>query len=430
MRSRILVVALSAVGLAVLMLGAPLAVAINGNAVRDARSQLERAALRAAVTVSPSYTDGDPVELPDSDSVRVALYDPSGGRVTGDGPDRLEPDLRAALTGSVSDGETGREYVQAVPVSSHESVIGVVRASSDSARVRATVARQLLGLAALAVLALAGAGGLAYAQARRLSGPMRDLASAATRLGAGDFTVRPPSSGVPEIDQTGAALTATAARLSEQMERERSFSAHASHQLRTPLTRLRLELEAGLAGDPGDLEVAARDALVTAEALSQTVEEVLDLARRPTTSTEPFDVEPLLADLVDRARGAFASHGRPLRLHIQDPPLAAASPAAVRQVLHVLVDNALRHGAGEVSVRARESGGTVAIDVTDRGTQQVSWPAPGATPRPLGLAMARSLAESQGGRLLLDSDDSGTCFTLLVPAAQTSRPTDALGNHA
>jgi signal transduction histidine kinase len=419
-RRRIMVVALSAVGLAVVVLGVPLAVAINGNAVRDARGQLERAALHAAVTVSPSYTTGDPVELPDSGSVRVALYDPSGHLVTGSGPDRLEPDLHPALTGSVVDGESASEYIQTVPVSSHESVIGVVRASSDRAGVRATVARQLLGLAALALIALAGAGALAYVQARRLSGPMNELANAATDLGAGDFSVRPPASGVPEIDRTGAALVATAARLSDQIDRERSFSAQASHQLRTPLTRLRLELETGLAGNPQDLDLAAREALHTAEELSQTVDEVLELARRPSPATEQFEIEPLLSELVTQWRGAFASENRPLRLVVDDPPTASASPVAVRQILQVLLDNAFQHGAGAVTVTTRDSGGTVAIDVADRGTQDVGWPPPGAAPQPLGLAMARSLAESQDGRLMLDSDSSRTCFTLLVPAADES----------
>jgi signal transduction histidine kinase len=77
-------------------------------------------------------------------------------------------------------------------------------------------------------------------------------------------------------------------------------------------------------------------------------------------------------------------------------------------------------GAGEVTVTARESGGAVAIDVVDRGSQTVVWPAADVTPQPLGLAMARSLAESQGGRLLLTSDGSGTCFTLLVPADEAA----------
>jgi signal transduction histidine kinase len=261
---------------------------------------------------------------------------------------------------------------------------------------------------------------LAYWQARRLSGPMRVLADSATELGAGDFSVRPPVSGVPEIDRTGAALTATAARLSEQIERERAFAAQASHQLRTPLTRLRLELEGGLAGEPDGLDGAAREALATAEGLTQTVEEVLALARRSAGPSAPFLVEPLLADLVATWQGTFASADRPLRLVLDDPPPVAASAVAVRQILQVLVDNAWRHGEGAVTITARESGGGVALDVADRGTHQVNWPAPGVSPAPLGLAMARSLAESQGGRLLLASDESGTRFTLLVPAQETA----------
>jgi signal transduction histidine kinase len=411
-------VALSAVGLAVVLLGAPLGFAIHGNAVTQARGELERAALQAAGTVSPTFTQGDPVELPDSSSVDIGLYDLSGARVTGRGPATLEPGLQPALSGTISEETSDNAYLEAVPVSADESVIGVVRTASPRSAVRATVARQLLGLAALALVALLGAGLLAYWQARRLSGPMRVLADAATELGAGDFSVRPPVSGVPEIDRTGAALTATAAILSEQIERERAFAAQASHQLRTPLTRLRLELEAGLAGEPDGLDAAAREALSTAEGLTQTVEEVLELARRAAGPSDPFAVEPLLADLVATWQGTFASADRPLRLVVDDPPRVAASAVAVRQILQVLVDNAWRHGKGAVTVTARESGGGVALDVADRGSHEVTWPVPGVSPAPLGLAMARSLAESLGGRLLLASDESGTRFTLLVPAEE------------
>jgi signal transduction histidine kinase len=416
-RRRILAVALSAVGLAVLLLGVPVAVAIQNNAVTQARGDLERAGLEAAARVSPTFQSGDPVELPASGGIEVGLYDVSGARVTGDGPATLEVGLRPAMQGSVTDGASESAYLEAVPVSAHESLIGVVRTSSSRADVRGTVIRDLLGLGALALVALVGAGLLADWQARRLSGPMEQLANAATDLGAGDFSVRPPVSGVPEIDRTGAALNATAVRISEQIERERAFAAQASHQLRTPLTRLRLELEGGLAGDPAELPAAAREALVTAEALTRTVDEVLDLARRSTAPAEPVAMEPLLTELVAHWSGTFASAGRPLRLVIDDPPATSVSGMAVRQILQVLLDNALRHGAGEVTVTARESGGTVAVDVADRGADLVEWPASDATPRPLGLAMARSLAESQGGRLLLSSDSFGTRFTLLMPAA-------------
>lgn len=417
MRRRILTVALSAVLLAGLLLGVPLAFAIRANAVNEARSELERVALQSAVTVSPTFQGGDPVELPTSRTVDIGLYDPSGAKVTGQGPDTLDPNLRAALRGAVTDGADDDAYLEAVPVSADESVIGVVRTASPRADVRATVLKELLGLTALAVIALMGAGLLAYRQALRLSRPMQVLADAATELGAGDFSVRPPMSGVPEIDRTAAALTATAGQLAEQLDRERAFAAQASHQLRTPLTRLQLELEAGLAGPPTALAGAVDEALATVEGLSQTVEEVLALARRATSPAEPFDVEALLSQVIESWQGTFASAGRPMRLVIDDPPRASASPAAIRQVVQVLLENAWRHGRGAVVITARSSGGAVAVDVVDQGSGTVTWPSSDLDVQPLGLAMARSLAESQGGRLLLDGGGEQTRFTVLIPAA-------------
>jgi signal transduction histidine kinase len=419
-RRRILTVALSAVVLAVVLLGLPLAIAIERNAVTEARGEIERAALQAAIAVSPTYRSGDPVELPGNWSpVEVGLYSVAGKRVTGNGPATLESELIKASGGTVVDGSTDQALIEAVPVTAGEQVIGIVRASSTKSAVRATVVRQLLELAALTLLAMLGAGGFAFWQARRLTVPMRALADAATDLGAGDFSVRPPVSGVAEIDRTGDALTATARRLSEQIDRERSFAAQASHQLRTPLTRLRLELEAGLAGGPGELGAAAQDALDTADHLSQTLDDVLALARESHASSGVFNVEELLSECLVRWQSTLAAEDRPLRLVIDNPPPASASRVAVRQILQVLIDNAYRHGRGTVTITARESGGAVAIDVADRGTADVVWPEPDAAPGRLGLVMARSLADSQSGRLLLASDAAGTRFTLLVPSTGT-----------
>ncbi|MCW2768243.1 MAG: two-component system histidine kinase [Nocardioides sp.] len=420
MRRRILTVALSAVVLAVVLLGAPLAVAIQRNAVNAERGKLELAALEAAVAVSPSYRSGDPVELPHVDpSIEVGLYSIAGKLMAGNGPASLESEVLGAGRGTVVEGTTDKDLIEAVPVAVGEQVIGIVRAASTRSAVRTTVAKDLLALTGLTLLALIGAGGFAFWQARRLAVPMQALADAATELGAGDFSVRPPVSGVAEIDRTGDALTATARRLFEQMERERSFAAQASHQLRTPLTRLRLELEAGLGGGDAALDAAARDALVTADHLSQTIDDVLALAREPHGPSTAFDVEELLAECLSVWQGSFAAEDRPLRLVVDGPPHASASRVAVRQILQVLIDNAFRHGRGTVTLTARDSGGAVAIDVADRGNADVAWPAPDTATGRLGLVMARSLAESQSGRLLLSSDPSGTRFTLLVPAAPT-----------
>lgn len=405
MRRRILVVALSAVLLAVLLLGVPLAVAIQRNAVSEERGELERAALTAATAVSPTYRTGDPVELaPAQAPIEVSLYDTAGRLVTGRGAGDLEAARAAARSGTVVDADHGGALAEAVPVSVNEEVIGVVVATSPRSDLHATLARQFLGLTALGLLALAGAGLFAYWQSRRLTEPMRDLARAATRMGAGDLGARAPRSGVPEIDETAEALTATAERLSAFVDRERSFSARASHQLRTPLTRLRLELEAGMVDE----------AVATADHLSQVVDDVLSVTREPQPHGPDFAVEPVVAEIVDAWRGTFALDDRPVRLRAEAELVASASEAAVRQVLQVLLDNAYRHGAGAVTVSVRDAAGVVAVDVADRGAGPVPWP-PADIGGGMGLALASTLAQSQGGRLLLAQDEEGTRFTLLVP---------------
>jgi signal transduction histidine kinase len=416
-RRRILAVALSAVVLAVLLLGIPLAVAIRHTALTEERGELERAALRAAATVSPSYRSGDPIELPPpEDPIRTAVYTPDGARVVGPGPDMLDSQALGAGRGAVVDADDGDTLREALPVTVDERVIAIVVASSPRSAVSAAVTTRYLELGGLALLALLAAGAFAWWQASRLTAPMRRLASAATALGAGDFSVRPPVSGVAEIDETSRALAATAQRLEAQIARERAFTTRASHQLRTPLTRLRLELETGLAGDGETLERSAREALDTADHLAMTVDDVLALAVEEREPAASLPLEDLLNELVGYWQGTFAREDRPLRLVTEPGLVAAASAAAVRQVLQVLIDNAYRHGRGTVTITARATAGAIALDVADRGTSVVPWPPEAKPAGQLGLAMARSLAESQGGRLLLDAGMDGTRFTLLVPA--------------
>src|SRR5437773_2500397 len=108
-------------------------------------------------------------------------------------------------------------------------------------------------------LARAVAAGLAGLQSRRLAAPLDDLARAAERLGAGDFSATAPRSGLEEIDTIAAALDSSAARIATLVQAEREFSANASHQLRSALTSLRLRLESLAAtDDPAVAGEAAR----------------------------------------------------------------------------------------------------------------------------------------------------------------------------
>jgi signal transduction histidine kinase len=258
--------------------------------------------------------------------------------------------------------------------------------------------------------------------AARLAHPLEQLAIAARRLGEGDFTVRAPPAGVAEIDSVGSALDTTAGRIGDMLDRERAFSANASHQLRTPLAGLRLQLEAALDAPGADLQAAVADGIATADRLERTIDDLLTLARGTGARAElTADLDRLLAEVGEGWRGLLAAQGRELRVTVDDAPPPRAAEAAVRQILAVLLDNALIHGRGTVTVIARDAGEVLAIDVSDEGpgipegTDLFRRRAAGSG-NGIGLALARSLAEADGGRLWLSRPAPPT-FTLLLPAA-------------
>lgn len=427
MRRRILSAAVLSVVVAVVLFGVPLALAVGRLFYDEEHSELERVALRSAATVpSDIATRTSRVVLPKVDStVHVALYGLAGRRISGDGPAGADEAVRGALRGRVSDGGSAGVVVVAVPVQEDGRVVAVTRAASSPGEVRGRIWGTWAAMAGLAVLAGVGASAFAAVQARRLARPLQQLEKVAEDLGSGDFSSRAEPSGFGEIDRTGHALNRTAQRLDDMLARERAFTARASHQLRTPLTSLRLGLEAALQND-GDLRGAAQEAIVSADQLSRTVDDVLTLSRGSAAPGQPLDLEALLADLRDRWQGTLGSQGRRLVVTVQSHPTTTAAAPAVRQILDVLLDNAYRHGQGQVTVVARDGGGALAIDVVDEGRTasgrslvavQGGPPDDGVVPpggRRLGLGMASSLAEGVGGRLVHAYTEPRTRMTLLL----------------
>jgi signal transduction histidine kinase len=276
--------------------------------------------------------------------------------------------------------------------------------SDDSAASDARGAWLVLGVVALAIIAAAALA--AALLGRRLARPLERLAAAARRLGHGDFSVRSERSGIPEVDEVGAALNATAGRLDELVQRERSFSADASHQLRTPLQALRLELEALELRGAAPPEIAA--AITQVDRLTSTIDTLLAVARDAEHREGAADIGALVDDAEARWRGALAASGRPLRVRVQtDSARARASAPVVSEVLDVLLANAERHGAGEVTVTVHQRDGWLAVDVADEG-EGFEDPARAFGRRSgegkghgIGLALARSLATAEGGRLTI-----------------------------
>ena len=429
MRRRILVSIVAVTALAVIGFGVPLAVVV-GRLYRDeAVTDLERQADRAAVEVPvSSLTSTDPVELPAPEgSTVLALYDRSNARLLGDGPAAGDLAVRGALDGDVTDTRHGGSLVVAVPVTSEERVFAAVRAARPASELRDRVRRAWLAMAGLGLFIVTLAAFVARWQARRLSRPVLDLVDTAERLGDGDFTVRAPDSGIDELDAAGRALGDTAERLGALVTRERAFSANASHQLRTPLTGLRLLLENTRGG--GADQQTVDEAIQEVDRLEQTIEDLLSLARDIDRPREVLDVDALLADAERDWHGRFAAQTRPLRVSISHPlPEVRASHRGLRQVVDVLLANALEHGAGVVMLSARPAVGGVTIDVADDGpgirgdTSQMFVRGTDPTGRGIGLPLAASLADGEGARLSLRPADSQTVFSLLLPGADGAPP--------
>jgi signal transduction histidine kinase len=403
----------------------PLGWAVAQYFLGDERNEVERVADAGAVSVAADLTRGDtPNDLRSTQGdISVALYGEDGARLTGVGPARADAVARHALGGRVAgaDDVAGR-LVVAVPVTDGDHVIGVVRAASSYTAVRLQIAGAWGLMLGLGILAVAVTWLIARRQARRLASPLEALAGTAQRLGDGDFSVRTTETGIPEIDAAGSAVDTTARRLGELVERERAFSADASHQLRTPLTGLRLGLETALDLPEEKHRAAMEAAIEAADRLERTVADLLALARDAHRSDVPLPVQGLVAGWRSAWAPVLAGRGRQLRVDVApELPISGASEAAVRQVVDVLLDNAAVHGAGTVTLSVRDAGGAVAIDVADEGPGPADAEAAfrrhgdSAAGHGIGLALARSLAEAEGGRLWL-TRPRPPVFSLLLPA--------------
>jgi signal transduction histidine kinase len=220
-------------------------------------------------------------------------------------------------------------------------------------------------------------------------------------------------------------------RLTEMIDKERHFSANASHQLRTPLTGLQLGIEAALANPPADVRPVLLTAARQVRDLHRTVDEVLALARLGLDQwlvAAPRPLSQVMDEVESRWHGALAAQGRPLLVKLEpDFPTITVPGTLVTQILNVLIDNAVRHGRGVVTLTAREIGDALAMDVTDEGSITMDAATlfdrgtSGDEGQGIGLALARSLAEASRGRLLLAQKSPAT-FTLLLPKETLNTP--------
>lgn len=406
MRRRIVFATLGVAITGILVLGIPLGIAARQVVRNDALRHLDRQADAIGFAIDDDIESGRPA------AVGTVEHFTGGGQYV-------------EVTGPLGRRTTAGRPVTGPALSTTNHLIdGVVVRVSEP--VTATDRQVFKAIAVVAAFGLAGvmaATFLALLLARRLIRPLDDLAAASRRLGAGDFSVHVGRHGLPETDAVADALNESAERIERLVEAERQFSANASHQLRTPLTALRLRIEELAAHDDPAVREEAEAALAQADRLESTVDDLLALARgRPAGDAEPADLQALVATKAAGWVPTFERESRQL-VALQGPPVwADASVAALAQAVDALLENALRHGGGTVSIDARSYSDHAEVRVADEGdgiapgqeevifARHVSLQ--GGTG--VGLALARALVDAQGGRVDLVQARPAV-FRILLP---------------
>jgi signal transduction histidine kinase len=395
-RLRLLISTLAVAVATVLLLGVPLAFVINRLQVSEASEQVRRDATTLARDLQGRVNAG---LLPNAAQVGSSLPDRyviikqySVGLVTvGSVPPRGDTIVAQAFTRDFS-----------VTVEADDTVL-------DSRQTQA-----LLGISALALLAVGVAVLLAILQARRLTRPLEELARAADRLGSGDARPLGRRYGIPELDQVAEGLDGSAQRITDLLSAGRDFAADASHQLRTPLTALSMRLEEMIvsAQDPDVVREEGAAALAQTERLTDVVGQLLGrVARRSVAGTPVLaSVDNIVAQQVVEWDPAFRRLSRKLAVTGEKGLFAYVTPGSAAQVIATLLDNALVHGGGVVTIRTSQTPRSVVVEVRDegKGVPQELVPRifersvsgrPGGTG--LGLSLARSAAAADGGQVVL-----------------------------
>ncbi len=319
------------------------------------------------------------------------------------------------------DAEHARGLVVTMPVAANGRVFGTVAITYPTSSTDRRIARDWAGLGVAAAVVLAAAALLGLLLSRSVSRPLRRVERAAQRIGDGELDARAPEGDGPDdVRRLARTLNETAAKLETLVHSQEDFVADASHQLRTPLTALRLRLE-NLERDvapPGRETLAA--AVTETDRLSRLVSELLALAR-PQDQVEPADAIDVAAVAAARAEAwdALAAE-RSLRIETVGPPTRARAGAGrVEQILDNLLANAVEASPAGSTIRLSSGrrDGWIELHIVDEGPGLSPearerafdrfWHAGSGEGSGLGLAIARRLVEVDEGEIALDEASSG-----------------------
>jgi signal transduction histidine kinase len=419
------------------------------------KAQAAAEAQLVAASAAGELEDGDT-----SDLVRIAdeASGDSGGRVIVVGDDgrvladsegasgnyRGRPEIRAALDGRISQGRRFSDTLgenllfTAVPIVVGDDVGGAVRVTQSVDAIDRRVRRDVLGLVGIGVIALVLGLGFAWFLAGTLARPLQRLAATARRVEAGDLGARAEPEGAREHREVAHAFNDMTGRLEQVLVAQREFVANASHQLRTPLTGLRLRLEAAsLKAGPelaDELDAAEREV----ERLARLLTALLTLARegdRP-PARQAVSVAEALERAFERWEERATQGLHRLQLDCRDPAIAGVSEEDLAIVLDNLIENALVYSpdGGTITLECNRADGQVVVAVSDEGPglkpgeeEQVferftrGSRGQGAHGTGLGLAIVATLVRRWGGSArIVNRPEGGARAEIRLPEASGS----------
>lgn len=451
--SRRLVIAMtSLVALVAIALAVPMALVVATDQRAAFVSDLETDTLAAASLLSSqpfidwqtsieevAQRTGARVVVVDAGRTLVADSDDSGLDRTFD-----RPEISDALAGLVASDirysrtlATNLRYV-AAPVIQNFQIVAAVRLSLPEYDVDEAIRGTLLWLIAFVISVVMAAALIAWLLARSIAAPLRRLADVAEAL-PDDLELRADAgSGPPEVRKVATALNATALRLSGILSRTQRVAADASHHLRTPLTGVRLRLEA-IEETTSDRPVAeeAAAAINEVDRLTRRIDQILALARSDIGAGEAraVDVAPIVRDRVDAAGPIAGERGITVRFTATSgtEALVEVPVGTVERNVDELLGNALAYARSAIEVKVEVDDAWVVLQVSDDGPGlpeqersdvfqrfvRGSEAAPGGSG--LGLALVSESAQALGGDATAqESELGGLTVRVRFPRATAS----------
>ncbi|MFB4283612.1 ATP-binding protein [Nonomuraea sp. MTCD27] len=485
MHRRLLVVLVPLAVLLVAALGVPLSVTVAEREMQetyvDRLNDVGRFASLAETALTTGRTEALQQELAryhDLYGIPVAVIDTSGAVLLGPtrayqeaarGEPALPRIVTAALAGARPEpsGEwapwDGSALVVAEPVGRDSEVIGAVVTISDLSKTRHRILLRWAQLAGLGLLPLVALVAVAWPVSAWVLRPVRELDAASSRISQGDLTIRADAEAGPvELRRLAESFNTMMDAVENAVQRQRAFVSDASHQLRNPLTSLRLAVESlephlRAAGNGRQVFDVAVDELKAMQRLLNSLQASARMESIRTAS--PVDLDAVLATRVDRWRALTATAGQTLTVDVP-PGLRLLEPTGgLGSILDELISNALRlSDAQVVAVTARvlthgaeaepAPGGVVTIAVRDDGqgidaserAQALGrfWRSPrhqNVSGTGLGLAICADLVGAAGGELRLEEglprpDGSGYGFAAVVALPVVPHVTSSPGTPA